>query len=108
MAFSAKNIKIALETAYSKTHILVMLLVAFLFIWIGIYVYRNYVGSYLGSHIEGYAANIGDDAVNTNGKTATLYMFGTGWCPHCKTAKPIWDAYTEKNQNGILICIQLS
>ena len=65
MAFSAKNIKIALETAYSKTHILVMLLVAFLFIWIGIYVYRNYVGSYLGSHIEGYAANIGDDARKT-------------------------------------------
>ena len=102
MAFSAKNIKGALETAYSKTHILVMLLVACLFIWIGVYVYRNYVGSYLGSHIEGYAANMGDaapDSNDPNGKTATLYMFGTSWCPHCKTAKPIWEAYTEKNQN---------
>lgn len=99
MAFSAKNIKVALETAYSKTHIIVMLLVACLFIWIGVYVYRNYVGSYLGSHIEGYAANMGDNAPDPSGKTATLYMFGTGWCPHCKTAKPIWDAYTEKNQN---------
>ena len=37
MAFSAKNIKIALETAYSKTHIMVMFLVACLFVWIGIY-----------------------------------------------------------------------
>ena len=102
MAFSAKNIKVALETAYYKTHILVMLLVACLFIWIGVYVYRNYVGSYVGSYIEGYAVDMGDnapDSLNSNGKTATLYMFGTGWCPHCKTAKPIWDAYTEKNQN---------
>ena len=83
MAFSAKSVKTVLETAYSKTHILVMLLIACLFIWIGVYVYRNYVGSYLGSSIEGYAANMGDNAPNnSNGKTATLYMFGTGWCPH--------------------------
>jgi len=93
MTFSARNIKVALETAYSKTHILVMLLVACLFIWIGIYVYRNYVGSYLGSHIEGYAANMGDDAPDPNGKTATLYMFGTSWCPHCKTAKPMFKDF---------------
>lgn len=104
MAFSAKNIKVALETAYSKTHIFVMLLVACLFIWIGIYVYRNYVGSYLGSYIEGYAVStrdtrMGEDAPDPNGKTVTLYMFGTSWCPHCKTAKPIWDSYVEKNQN---------
>ena len=100
MAFSAKSVKTVLETAYSKTHILVMLLIACLFIWIGVYVYRNYVGSYLGSSIEGYAANMGDNAPNSsNGKTATLYMFGTGWCPHCKTAKPIWDDYVNKNQN---------
>ena len=100
MAFSAKSVKTVLETAYSKTHILVMLLIACLFIWIGVYVYRNYVGSYLGSSIEGYAADMGDDAPNnSNGKTATLYMFGTGWCPHCKTAKPIWDDYVNKNQN---------
>jgi thiol-disulfide isomerase/thioredoxin len=34
-----------------------------------------------------------------NKKTATLYMFGTSWCPHCKTAKPIWDDYISNNEN---------
>jgi thiol-disulfide isomerase/thioredoxin len=34
-----------------------------------------------------------------NQKTATLYMFGTTWCPHCKTAKPIWDDYVSNNEN---------
>ena len=99
MSFSAKSVKFALETAYSKTHILVMLLIACLFIWIGVYVYRNYVGSYLGSSIEGYSAEMGDDAVSSNGKTATFYMFQTGWCPHCKSATPVWDDFVRKNNN---------
>jgi thiol-disulfide isomerase/thioredoxin len=34
-----------------------------------------------------------------NQKTATLYMFGTTWCPHCKTAKPVWDDYVRNNEN---------
>jgi thiol-disulfide isomerase/thioredoxin len=34
-----------------------------------------------------------------NQKTATLYMFGTNWCPHCKTAKPVWDDYISNNEN---------
>ena len=32
-------------------------------------------------------------------KSAELLFFYADWCPHCKTAKPIWDEYTEKNQN---------
>jgi len=101
MSISAKYVKSTLETMYSKRHILVMLLVACLFIWIGVYVYKTYVGSYLGSAIEGYATNAGADAAPStdNQKTATLYMFGTSWCPHCKTAKPVWDDFVSKNQN---------
>ena len=78
-----------------------MLLIACLFIWIGVYVYKTYVSSYLGSSLEGYASSMGENAPpsSENQKTATLYMFGTNWCPHCKTAKPIWDDYISNNEN---------
>ena len=101
MSISAKSVKTTLETIYSKRHILVMLLVACLFIWIGAYVYNTYVSSYLGSSLEGYASSMGENAPpsSENQKTATLYMFGTSWCPHCKTAKPIWDDYVSNNEN---------
>jgi len=101
MSISAKSVKTTLETIYSKRHILVMLLIACLFIWIGAYVYKTYVSSYLGSSLEGYASSMGENAPSSseNQKTATLYMFGTSWCPHCKTAKPIWDDYVSNNEN---------
>ena len=101
MSISAKYVKTTLETIYSKRHLVVMFLVACLFIWIGAYVYKKYVSSYLGSSLEGYASGMGDDAPTPSGneKTATLYMFGTSWCPHCKTAKPIWEEYVNKNQD---------
>ena len=101
MSISAKSVKTTLETIYSKRHILVMLLIACLFIWIGAYVYKTYVSSYLGSSLEGYASSMGENAPpsSENQKTATLYMFGTSWCPHCKTAKPIWDDYVSNNDN---------
>jgi thiol-disulfide isomerase/thioredoxin len=101
MSISAKSVKTTLETIYSKRHILVMLLIACLFIWIGAYVYKTYVSSYMGSSLEGYASSMGENAPpsSENQKTATLYMFGTSWCPHCKTAKPIWDDYVSNNEN---------
>jgi thiol-disulfide isomerase/thioredoxin len=39
-----------------------------------------------------------------NGETAELLFFYADWCPHCKTAKPIWDdlksEYENKTING--------
>jgi thiol-disulfide isomerase/thioredoxin len=38
------------------------------------------------------------------GKHAELMLFYTDWCPHCKTAKPIWEElqseYQDKTING--------
>ena len=40
-------------------------------------------------------------------KTAELLFFYTDWCPHCKTAKPIWEEikteYENKTINGYKI-----
>jgi len=39
-----------------------------------------------------------------NGNTAELLFFYAEWCPHCKTAKPIWNdlksEYENKTING--------
>jgi thiol-disulfide isomerase/thioredoxin len=41
---------------------------------------------------------------NGNGSTAELLFFYADWCPHCKTAKPIWNdlkaEYENKTING--------
>lgn len=41
---------------------------------------------------------------NRNGNTAELLFFYADWCPHCKTAKPIWNdlksEYENKTING--------
>jgi thiol-disulfide isomerase/thioredoxin len=42
-----------------------------------------------------------------NGHTAELLFFFADWCPHCKTAKPIWNdlkvEYENKTINGYKI-----
>jgi thiol-disulfide isomerase/thioredoxin len=44
---------------------------------------------------------------NSQGKSAELLFFYTDWCPHCKTAKPIWEEikteYENKTINGYTI-----
>lgn len=49
-----------------------------------------------GEHIQ--------ESVNGNGNTAELLFFYADWCPHCKTAKPIWNdlkaEYENKTING--------
>lgn len=42
-----------------------------------------------------------------NGNTAELLFFYADWCPHCKTAKPIWNdlqnEYENKTINGYTV-----
>jgi len=44
---------------------------------------------------------------SSNGKTAELMLFSANWCPHCKTAKPVWTElstdYEDKMINGYRI-----
>ena len=33
---------------------------------------------------------------------AELMFFYADWCPHCKTAKPIWEEIKEENENNLI------
>ena len=45
--------------------------------------------------------------VESGGNTAELLFFYADWCPHCKTAKPIWNdlqsEYENKTINGYTV-----
>jgi thiol-disulfide isomerase/thioredoxin len=44
-----------------------------------------------------------DDVPNTNTRkpAADVFFFYVDWCPHCKTAKPIWNQFKEKYNNTV-------
>ena len=51
-----------------------------------------------------YQPNSEGDTGADDNKSAEMLFFYADWCPHCKTAKPIWDnlndEYKNKTVNG--------
>jgi len=82
---------------------LVILFVIVLFLIATLYVYRRYISQKISKK---YVANnefVQDGKV----ESADIYFFYTTWCPHCKTAKPIWNDFktemTGKTVNGVTL-----
>ena len=69
--------------------------VIILVILLSLFAYYSYK-QYVDTKTTFYAnrENIPEDE-NSN-KTATLMLFYVDWCPHCKTAKPEWEALKEE------------
>ena len=65
------------------------------------YIFVNKNGSYSPNREKTHNDSGG------NGKTAELMLFSANWCPHCKTAKPVWTElssdYEDKMINGYRI-----
>jgi thiol-disulfide isomerase/thioredoxin len=82
---------------------LVIIFVSLIFIIIALYTYRRFVSERIN---RDYVAN---NEFNNKGdkKSADMYFFYTTWCPHCKTAKPIWTDFknemADKKVNGVKI-----
>lgn len=83
---------------------IVIVLTVILFIGIGIYIYNSQFKSNLSTS---YSANNEHSAGNGKTSQAELLLFYADWCPHCKTAKPIWEEvkseYENKTINGYTI-----
>ena len=89
----------------STTTILIILAIL-LFIFLAIYYYYYHV---LPKLKTSYNANNEYNNKDSNGegsgsKQAEMLLFYADWCPHCKTAKPIWNdlkaQYENKTING--------
>jgi thiol-disulfide isomerase/thioredoxin len=79
-----------------------MIIVAVI-IFIGVAIYLYYY--YANKPTTDYHANGEQNKGSTqNSKEAELLLFYVDWCPHCKTAKPVWNdmrsEYENKTING--------
>lgn len=70
---------------------LIILVSAIVLIGVSYYVYNTYVMPRLE---PSFVQN--NEFVKDNDKEAELMLFYVDWCPHCKTAKPIWNNMKEK------------
>jgi len=70
---------------------LIILVSAVVLIGVSYYVYNTYVMPRLE---PSFVQN--NEFVKDSDKEAELMLFYVDWCPHCKTAKPIWNNMKEK------------
>ena len=87
--------KAALSKMMSSKQFLIVLACSLLFICVAIYVYVIYIRPKFSKQ---YAANkeFTEDTDVSGENYADLYFFYTSWCPHCKTAFPIWNQLKQE------------
>jgi thiol-disulfide isomerase/thioredoxin len=80
---------------------LIIILVVLIFLVAAVYTYRKFI---TGRVNKKYVAN-DEFTKESENDSADIYLFYTEWCPHCKTAKPIWYDFKKemegKTVNGI-------
>ena len=81
----------------STTILIIIAIISFIFL-AGFYYYYYIVPKMESS----YKPNSEQVQLATNGKTAELLFFYAEWCPHCKTAKPIWNDLKSEYENKII------
>jgi len=81
----------------NKNNTFLIISLILLFIGLSVFYYYYYV---VQKKKLAYTANTeyGGEDSSTN-KKAELILFYVDWCPHCKTAKPVWDDLSKEYQN---------
>ena len=97
------DIKNKIGKSAGNVHFLLILLIVVLFTIVSMFMYKRYV-----STGKKYITNNEFNSQPPGGiTTAEIYFFYTEWCPHCKTAKPIWADFKQqmsgKTVNGITL-----
>ena len=90
-----QGLKDKLVGAVANKKSLMYILIALCFIIAAYYTYKAYVKPTI---YEGYKANSEFVQAGKSGQSGAieLYFFYTNWCPHCKTAKPIWQEFKDE------------
>jgi thiol-disulfide isomerase/thioredoxin len=89
-------------SSLNSTTIMIIVAIIFFAVVAGVY-YYYYVSPQMNTKYKPNSEKI-DSGSSGNGNSAELLFFFADWCPHCKTAKPIWDdlksEYENKTING--------
>ena len=81
------NLKQLLSQLSKKKQLILWSSIAcILLIIIAYFIYKNFL---LDKIKPNYVEN--KEFINKNVDSVELYFFYTDWCPHCKSAKPIWE-----------------
>jgi thiol-disulfide isomerase/thioredoxin len=95
------TIKTAGGNLNSTTMIIIGVVIVFAII-AGVY-YYYYMAPQMKAKYQPNSEHV-QEGSKGNGNTAELLFFYAEWCPHCKTAKPIWNdlktEYENKTING--------
>jgi thiol-disulfide isomerase/thioredoxin len=99
------DIKNKIGKSAGNTQFFIILLLVVLFAVAGLFIFRRYVSAntnkYVTNNEFSQKAKVGPAGVSA----ADIYFFYTEWCPHCKTAKPIWADFKSqmagKQVNGV-------
>jgi thiol-disulfide isomerase/thioredoxin len=91
-----------IKSAVSK-QFLIILFITVLFLIAALYIYKRHI---MNRMTEGYVTN-NEFAESKADTSADIYFFHTLWCPHCKTAMPIWNSFKAdmegKKVNGFTL-----
>jgi len=78
-------------------NMMLAIIVGLIFSIAAVFYYRYYVAPSISTTYKANRENVANDS--SGGKTAELLFFSTDWCPHCKTAKPVWNDIKTEYQN---------
>jgi thiol-disulfide isomerase/thioredoxin len=93
------DIKNKVARSAGNTQFLLILLIVVMFTIVSMFMYKRYVASGSKKYITNNEFTKQPSGAITS---ADIYFFYTEWCPHCKTAKPIWaDFKSQMNGNTV-------
>ena len=102
MEFADTLSRVKSSIAGISPKVMTAVLVGILFLIAAFFYYRYYVKPTLNPTYKANREVLDNDSAS--GKTAELLFFYTDWCPHCKTAKPVWiemkEEYQDRRING--------
>jgi thiol-disulfide isomerase/thioredoxin len=100
MSDSVFKFKKVINSLPSVTRYILIASFAIILIACAYYIYKTYIVPQSDrSLLEGYASGMNIRNEHPNEEVVTLYFFGVEWCPHCKHAKPEWDAFVKENES---------
>lgn len=84
-------------SSLSKQTIIIGVVVLLAVVGIGLYLY------YTTKPVTTFHANRENVPTGENEtKTATVMLFSVDWCPHCKTAKPVWNDVKAEYEGSVI------
>jgi thiol-disulfide isomerase/thioredoxin len=90
------DIKNKIGKSGGNVKFLIIILLVALFALAALLVFRRYVSANTNKYVANNEFSQKAKVGSSGSSAADIYFFYTEWCPHCKTAKPIWAEFKGK------------